>query len=218
MDTSLGTGRNNDVAAATRVRTPGWRDPRLWVGVAIVAVSVVAGVRVVGAADDSVSVWALSEDLAVGATVEPEALEVRAVRFGDEDDLALYLRADQALPADRTLLRGLGAGELLPVTALGPAAGSGVVQVPIRVGAEGVPPGVEVGSRVDVYASDETESERPARLLLTDVAVTAAPRVAETLGSSGERQLVLGVPVDDAALSRLIAASSAGSLTVVGRG
>ena len=30
---------------AVRASTPGWRDPRLWVGVAIVAVSVVGGAR-----------------------------------------------------------------------------------------------------------------------------------------------------------------------------
>ena len=38
--------------AATRTRTPGWRDPRLWVGVVVVAGSVLLGARVVGAADE----------------------------------------------------------------------------------------------------------------------------------------------------------------------
>ncbi|WP_299052203.1 hypothetical protein [uncultured Nocardioides sp.] len=42
-----------DVPVATRARTPGWRDPRLWIGVLIVAVSVVVGVRLVSSADDS---------------------------------------------------------------------------------------------------------------------------------------------------------------------
>jgi hypothetical protein len=205
--------------AATRSRTPGWRDPRLWVGLAIVAVSVVAGVRVVGSADDSVPVWALRDDLEVGATIEQELLEVRAVRFGDAGDLSRYVRADQPLPADRTLTRAIGAGELLPVAALGPTGGSGVVQAPIRVPAEGIPPSVEVGSRVDVYASDESEADRPARLLVADVVVTAAPVAAESFGSTGERQLVLGLPEDEeATLARLVAASNAGSLTVVGRG
>ena len=42
---------------------PGWRDPRLWIGIAIVAVSVVAGARLLAAADDSVTVWAAAADL-----------------------------------------------------------------------------------------------------------------------------------------------------------
>ena len=86
------------------------------------------------------------------------------MRFGDVDDLARYLPADQPLPADRSLVRGIGAGELLPAGALGSPGQSGVLQVPIRVPVDGVPASVEVGSRVDVYVSDETRggpSRRP---------------------------------------------------------
>jgi hypothetical protein len=42
---------------ALRVRRPGWRDPRLWIGVVLVAGSVVAGARLLAAADDTVQVW-----------------------------------------------------------------------------------------------------------------------------------------------------------------
>lgn len=190
----------------------------MWIGVAIVAVSVVAGIRLVGAADDSVSIWAVTEDLGPGAAVDPDVLEARSVRFTDETQMERYLRTDQPLPAERHLTRGVGAGELLPVGALGAAGTSGVVQVPIRVPADGVPPSVEVGSRVDVYVSDDAEADRPAVLLLGDVPVTAAPRSVDTLGATGDRQLVLGVPEgEDDALARLISASAAGTLTVVGR-
>ena len=34
---------------------PGWRDPRLWIGVAIVAVSVLVGALVLGTSDDTVA-------------------------------------------------------------------------------------------------------------------------------------------------------------------
>ena len=215
VNSSLGAA----VVPATRATTPGWRDPRLWIGVAIVAVSVVAGVRLVGSADDSVAVWAVTEDLGVGTAVEAEHVEARSVRFGDVDDLARYLPADQPLPADRSLVRGIGAGELLPAGALGAPGRSGVLQVPIRVPVDGVPASVEVGSRVDVYVSDETQTARAAVLLLGDVAVTSAPSSADSLGAGGHRQLVLGVPEgDDPALARLVAASAVGTLTVVGRG
>ena len=214
VTSTLGTS----VAPATRTTTPGWRDARMWVGVGIVAVSVVAGVRVVGSADDSVPVWTVTEDLAAGIAIEPDVLQARAVRFADAEQRSRYLPADEPLPDDRHLLRGLGAGELLPVAALGAAEGAGVLQVPIRVPVEGVPPGVAVGSRVDVYVSEETEADRAAVLLLEDVSVTAAPRVADTFGGSGHRQLVLGVPEEDGdALARLVGASTGGTLTVVGR-
>jgi hypothetical protein len=203
---------------ATRAGTHGWRDPRMWIGIAIVAVSVVAGVRLVGGADDTISVWAVTEDLGAGGSVDPDMLEARAVRFADAADAARYLRVDEPLPAGRFLTRGVGAGELLPLAALGEAGRAGVVQVPIRVPVDGVPPSVVVGSHVDVYVSDDAEASRPAVLLLGDVAVTGAPGPSDELGATGDRQLVLGVPEDeDDALARLIAASAAGTLTVVGR-
>ena len=181
--------------------------------------SVVAGVRLVGSADDSVTVWAVTEDLEAGTSVEAEHVEARSVRFADVDDLSRYLPADQPLPPDRSLVRGIGAGELLPAGALGTPGHSGVLQVPIRVPVDGVPASVEVGSRVDVYVSDDTEAARAAVLLLGDVAVTAAPSSADSLGAGGHRQLVLGVPEgDDQALARLVAASAVGTLTVIGRG
>ena len=48
---------------ALRLRNPSWRDPRLWVGVALVLVSVVAGARLLASADDTVGVWSASSDL-----------------------------------------------------------------------------------------------------------------------------------------------------------
>ena len=104
-------------------------------------------------------------------------------------------------------------------SALGSPGQSGILQVPIRVPVDGVPTSIEVGSRVDVYVSDDTEAARAAVLLLGDVAVTAAPTSADSFGAGGHRQLVLGVPEgDDQALARLVAASVGGTLTVVGRG
>jgi len=190
----------------------------MWIGIAIVAVSVVGGVRLVGGADDSVSVWSVSEDVGAGTTLEPDQLVARRVRFVEDADAGRYLRTDAELPAALYLTRAVGAGELLPAGALGSAADTGVVQAPIRVAAEGVPPSITVGSRVDVYVSDETDARRPADLLLADVAVTGEADRSDELGASGDRQLVLGVPDEDAdALTRLIAASAAGTLTVVGR-
>ena len=57
--TSLRDPASTRAAAGGPRHPPGWRDPRLWIGVAIVAVSVVVGSRLLAAADDSVAVWAL---------------------------------------------------------------------------------------------------------------------------------------------------------------
>lgn len=203
---------------ATRSATPGWRDSRLWIGVLLVAASVVVGVRVVGGADQMTSVWAVNQEVGIGAELDPTLLEARSVRFEDAAHLSHYLSVDEPLPAESYLTRGLGAGELLPAAALGSVSQAGVVQVPIRVPGDGVPPSVGVGSTVDIYVSDESQARRPAVLLLGGVLVNAAPGVVDEFGPGGTRQLVLAVPAEvDEELTLLIAASAAGTLTVVGR-
>src|SRR5690242_3116816 len=75
---SAGTGTPTQAA---RTRRPGWRDPRLWVGVAIVAACVAIGARVLGSADETVGVWAVRADAGTGAILSRDDLEVRRVHF-----------------------------------------------------------------------------------------------------------------------------------------
>ena len=76
-----------------RSRRAGWRNPRLLLGVVLVAGSVLLGARLLAAADDTVGVWALSRDLPAGATVGKGDLERRQIRFPDVDTANGYLAA-----------------------------------------------------------------------------------------------------------------------------
>ena len=207
-----------------RATAPGWRDPRLWVGAAIIAVSVIAGARVVGAADDSVSVWAVASDMGAGDTVTADDLVARQVRFVDPGQLDTYFPADQELPADLSLRRGVGAGELLPRAAVGAADEAATLHLPVAVDAALVPPSVRSGSVVDVYltgASDEESAEGGSRgrAVLSGVTVIEAPPLDEGFAVSGKRQLVLGVGEDDAArFFRQVGGLDAAALTIVRRG
>jgi hypothetical protein len=223
--TTLGDATDS-ATPAQRVRRPGWRDPRLWIGVVLVAGSVVAGARLLAAADDTVQVWAAATDLGAGARLSEEDLVAARVRFADEDTQAGYYTVDDELPADLQLVHGLGAGELVPRTAVGSAADSGLVEVPIAVEPEQVPSSVATGSVVDVYvvaASDpEAEVTAPAPAdgpALAGVTVVDAPALAESFGTTGRRQLVLAVPEADAApFFALLGSYDTAVLTVVRRG
>lgn len=196
---------SNDLGAsgapsAVRAAPPGWRDPRLWIGVAIVAVSVIAGARLVGSADDSVTVWAVAADLGPGDAVGPGDLVARQVRFVDSADLARYFPAGEELPADLRLERGVGEGELLPRSAVDTSGTSEAMELPVAVESTLVPPGVQSGWVVDVYLSGAATGETVAsdlpgdgRPVLTGVTVLDAPPVGESFAVSGQRQLVLGV-------------------------
>ncbi|TIC81649.1 hypothetical protein [Nocardioides sp. GY 10127] len=136
--------------SATRVRQTGWRDPRLWIGVAIVAASVVLGARVMAGADDTVTVWSAGADLPAGTTLDASDLVATQVHFADEADLGAYLTAADAVPEGAVLLREVDAGELLPRSALGEGLPDDVVDLAVPVPVEQVPGSVAVGSVVDV--------------------------------------------------------------------
>ncbi len=205
---------------ATRPTSPGWKDPRLWIGVALVAGSVVAGSQVLASADDSTAVWAASHELVAGQVVGPDDLVAVRVRFVDERDSEHYLEIAEEFPEDVTLTRGIGAGELLAESALGDDAASGVVSVALALPPEEVPRGLGAGSHVDVWVLGEgREGRTRATVALEDVAVLAAPRTAGSFGSTGGQQVVLAVPEDESdALAKVLAASGQGEVRLVGRG
>ncbi|MDR6173348.1 hypothetical protein QE364_003719 [Nocardioides zeae] len=228
---------------ATRATAPGWRDPRLWVGLLIVAVSVVVGARVLASADDTVAVWAAREDLPAGSALAPDDLVAVEVRFRDGDRLGEYVAASDPPGPDVRLDRDVGAGELLPSGAVVPADESDVLHLPVTVEPGLVPPGVGVGSVVDLWvagsdlpaasdegasdegaasdeaASDEGATRSGAVLLLEGVRVVEAPGASTQVGSVADRQLVLAVPDEQRdAVRTAVAAMAAGTVTVAQRG
>ena len=209
--------------AATRSTPPGWRDPRLWVGLAIVTGSVVVGARVLGASDDTTAVWAVADDLGTGDEVAAADLTAREVRFADPADIERYLPATEALPSEVRLARGVGEGELLPRAALEPAAQAGIVEVPLALDAGRVPVSVRSGSVVDVWVTADparaTSRAAEATLVLDAVVVLDAPPADEGFGAVGDRQLVVGVPPDQAGrLAQALAAAVTGGLVVTRQG
>lgn len=208
-----------DVPAASRSKSGAWRDPRLWVGVALVAGSVVAGSVVVSAADDSTAVWAATRDLAVGEVVSAEDLALTKVAFERGETGGHYLSVSETLPADLTVVHAVDAGELVPSSALGTAETQDVVAVSVAVGPEHLPVGVEVGSRVDFWVAGANRAQvGRAKPVLLDVAVLAVPTAEDSFAGTATRQLVVAVPKSEQnALAELLAASGEGLVRVVGR-
>jgi hypothetical protein len=181
--------------SVARLRRPSWRDTRLLVGLLIILVSVALGARVVAAADDTVPVYAAARTLATGGALTPADLTVVRVRLGGATHA--YLGAQSPPPAGATLLRTLGAGELVPMSAVGSAA---QLQVrPVTIPVDGAaPPGLLVGARVDVWSSARDPagggaSFRPPQRLATsaEVAAVTAPDTGLSLARGPAAQLLL---------------------------
>ena len=130
-----------------RVRAPRWLDLRLVLGLLLVLGSVLVGARVVAAADATVPVWAAAGDLAAGTVLTAGDLVAVDVRLDTTADSYLSTRTR---PEGRTLSRAIESGELLPRSALDQPAGSVQLALPVQAGY--VPPGLQRGQLVDVYA------------------------------------------------------------------
>jgi hypothetical protein len=211
--------------AAARARRPSWRDPRLVVGLVLLCGSVVAGARVLDGADDTVPVLAVRAPVAAGQVIEPSELSTVRLRFTDGADADRYLPGDADL-GDTVALRPLGAGELVPRSAVGPAGGPSLVELPLTLRPGRVPSDVRIGSSVDVWAAPATPGAadpagqaggRPAaELLLSDVPVVSSGRSAAAGG--GLRQVVVGVSADDEPrMARIVARLSEETLILVRR-
>jgi hypothetical protein len=202
-----------------RVRPPRWLDLRLVLGVLLVLGSVLLGARIVGAADATVPVWAVTGDLAAGTELTAEDLVAVDVRLDATADA--YLSASTR-PEGRTLARAVRDGELLPRTALEEA--EELVQLALPVQSGYVPPGLVRGQLVDVYAvADPAAGATAVADGSVSLVVARAPVQAISGRSEGVLstpttavQVVVAVRADDAA--DVLAAIAGRPLVVVAHG
>ena len=166
-----------------RVRAPRWLDLRLVLGVLLVLGSVLLGARVVSAADATVPVWAATGDLAPGTELTADDLVAVDVRLDVAADAYL---STGTRPEGRTLGRAVRAGELLPRSALEEP--GELVQLALPVQAGYVPPGLERGQLVDVYAVADPAAGATAS---ADGSVTLVVREAPVQAISGRSEGVL---------------------------
>jgi hypothetical protein len=169
-----------------RVRPPRWLDLRLVLGLLLVLGSVLLGARVVSAADATVPVWAAADDLAGGTVLTADDLVAVDVRL---DDAAHAYLSTSTKPEGRTLSRAVSAGELLPRSTL--VEPDDLVQLALPVQAGYVPPGLQRGQLVDVYAvADPAAGATAAAVGSVNPVVTSAPVQA----ISGRGEGVLSTP------------------------
>lgn len=196
--------------AAVRLRRPGWRDPRLLVGVSIVAVSVAIGSWVVRSAAQTVGVYVAASTLVPGDALVASSLAVVQVRGVDTEQ---YLSVDDPLPDGAVLLRSVGRGELVPAAAVGDAAAVDVRSVAVPLGnrpADSVP----VGSLVDLWFTAQAASSGASAAPQTLVSGVEVARVDASGGYGSTPGIEVLVPRD--ALATVLAALAAdGSVDVV---
>ncbi len=184
-----------------RVRAPRWLDLRLVLGVLLVLGSVLLGARVVGAADATVPVWAVTADLAAGTELSADDLTAVDVRLDDAADAYL---STGTRPEGRTLARAVREGELLPRSVL--EAADELVQLALPVQSGYVPPGLQRGQLVDVYAVADPAAGATA---VADGSVGLVVRRAPVQALSGRSEGVLSTPTTAVQVVVAVAADDA---------
>lgn len=145
-----GEGTHVSETTAPRMRRPSWRDPRLGVGVLLVVASVALGSWAVARAGSSVEVYQARDTLTPGDVLDIDELQVVQVRIDDLEDT--YLAPGSDLVEGSVITRTVGAGELVPVAAVGSADEVDVrpVQVPMSASMSDL---VVPGSSVDLWVA-----------------------------------------------------------------
>lgn len=211
---------------ATRHRAGFWKDPRLAVGVALVAVCALLGATVLGGADATVGVWAARVPLTDGQALVAGDLVRREVRFTADGDANRYVSADAPLPAGTVLTRDVGPGELLPRATLGTTDRAAAVEVPLSVPTDAVPATLRPGSVVDVWVTPDPDlaadvsaaKDAGSVLVLGRVRVLSVSRAGGALGPTASRQVIVGVePSQEDALPAALAQLARGSVVLVRR-
>ncbi|WP_062463534.1 SAF domain-containing protein [Demequina soli] len=196
-------------AVAARLRPPSWRDPRLVVGLLLIAVAVAGVALTLRSADRTAPVYAAATTLAPGAVLDESNVVVAHVRVGEG-----YLEAPDAAPFGRVVTRAVGAGELIPATAV--AAREDYDGRPVAVVATAlIAAGVEAGATVDVWVTPEAGAGGSTRVGEA-LPVAAVERDDGAFGAGGQTVYVV-VPAD-AVGDLLDALAGAADVAVVGIG
>jgi len=139
---------------AARLRRPSWRDPRLLLGITMVALAVALGAWTIGRADRTAPVLVADGELTPGEPLSGDRLGIARVRLEDADR---YLSPDETLPTDAVLTRTVGDGELIPRSAIGSAGRLALRPVAVPVQAA-LADGVRPGARVDLWFTPDRDA------------------------------------------------------------
>ena len=124
-------------------------DMRLIIGIALVIAAALAGFLLVTAADNTTAVYAATKTLAPGHVLQKSDLVLTDVKLGKSGNS--YLSASQ-LSAGSVVTKTVGAGELIPISAVGTAKQVATTNVVVQLDLPLSSDATE-GSTVDVWAS-----------------------------------------------------------------
>lgn len=199
---------------AGRLRRPGWKDPRLLVGILLIAVAIVGVSAIVQGADRTTATYSAAHTLTPGTVIEEGDLTVAHVRV--DEGTYLGVSPDHE-PWGQVVTRVIENGELIPASSL--SAADDFDGRPIAVVTTSpVAQDVQTGTLVDVWVTVGDAQDEPTSSLVGEQLVVADV-VREEGAFSATRAPTVYVVVPSSEIQMLLEALAVGGeVSVVGRG
>lgn len=204
-----------DTPVAPRLRRPSWRDPRLGVGVLLVAASVALGSWVFTQSSATVEAYIARDALVPGQRIAQEDLDLVQVHLADVQQT--YLTPDGGLGEDAVVLRMVGAGELVPAAAVGHGAQLDLRPVTIPTAATAAA-SLARGDQVDIWVARPDPDAQGGALAPPEQLLTAAhvAHVHEDTGLfAGGNQAHVELLVGSGDLADVLGAMSSGAEVIL---
>lgn len=206
VDTAVrSTGFGAPSVPAQRNRRARWKDGRLVLGVLLVAVTALAGAKLLSSADDTTTIWAAKQDIPAGTRLTSDDLTTARVRFTNSEDAGRYVAADADLKG-LVVTRAVDAGEFVPRDAAVSESDSDRTELPLSIASGRLPSDTAAGDDVDIWVVPK-DGDQLAKLWWTKVRVLQIDAAKGVAGGSARRQVLVGLDRSD--LQRLPAALSA---------
>lgn len=199
----------SDTPVAGRLRRPGWRDPRLLVGLLLIAVAVTAVAGIVRSADTTFPYYAAADTLTTGTVLTTDDVVVVRVRIPD----GTYVAPGEE-PWGQVVTRVVGNGELVPRAALAAPADFDGRPIAVRTSLP-LADGVERGSVVDVYLTRTDADEPRTELVASSLVVESVDHDSGSFSAGSVETVYVVVPQRDIE-QFLDALAAEGDISVVG--
>lgn len=180
-------------APSLTIRRPHWRDPRLGVGVVLVAVAVALGAWTFAQADRTEPVYEASGTITAGEPLDETTLTLTRARLNGLSERYL---TPESLEAGSVALRTIGAGELVPAAAAGRA--EHLELRPMTITTNNAAP-LDSGSRVDLWVAavdPQTREFGAPELIGPGVTVRSVTEDSSVFAASGGQAIEVLVPED----------------------
>lgn len=190
--------------------------PRYLLGLILILSSFISAYVIASASDRTITVWSSTVDLAPGEILESSDISLVRVRL--PENAAQYLDGSARIEG-ASVLRSIGAAELIPSFAITSDIDEGLARVPISVPRELAPIDIRGGAVVDIYGLPNRNNQilkgelTKTRLILKGMTIDRVDDAARELG--GRVGITLLVP--DNQVLALITAMSDFELLLVRR-